>query len=145
MNPVTEVIPNRRNALLIAIIAFGLLSISFWLTPSSSGLGTHHDLGLPQCGWIVAANLPCPTCGMTTAYAYTVRGKFISAFFAQPLGLVLALMTAIIGVFAVITACTGRSFALVYYRFSTLKYFILVCVLALLSWGFKILIHRGIL
>ena len=143
MNPSVEVIPNRRNALFVAMIAFGLLSIAFWLTPSSSGLGTHHDLGLPQCGWILAANVPCPTCGMTTAYAYTVRGKFISAFLAQPLGLALALATVIIGVFSIITACTGRSFALFYYRFLTLKYFILTCVLALLSWGFKILIHQS--
>ena len=145
MEPLMVTKEGRRNALLVAIGAFGLLAVAFFLTPNTAGIGTHHQLGLPKCGWIAVADLPCPTCGMTTSFSYTVRGQFISAFFAQPLGLLLAIATGVIGVFALITVFTGRSFALFWYRFATMKYLILIAVLALIAWGFKILIHRGII
>ena len=145
MNPPAELIPIRRNALLIAMIAFGLLAIAFWLTPSSKGLGTHHDLGLPQCGWIVAANLPCPTCGMTTAWSHTVRGEFISAFLAQPMGLFLAVATMLVAVGGLMQALTGYSFDWLLYQFAPSRVFIVIGILTLASWGLKILIHRDLI
>ncbi len=55
-----------------------VLGIAAWLTPSPSGMGTHTQLNLPQCGWIVMMDLPCPTCGMTTAFAFAAVAKSTS-------------------------------------------------------------------
>ena len=45
----------RIHALGVALTACLLLSIAFILSPSKEGIGTHRQLGLPQCGWILAA------------------------------------------------------------------------------------------
>lgn len=136
---------SRRNLLIVSIIAFGLLGVAFVLTPAKGGIGTHQQLGLPVCGWVLAADLPCPTCGMTTAWSHTVRGQWITAFLTQPMGFLLALSTAYVGLLSLLAACTGRAYQLYYYRFANSKFFILVIGLAIVAWGFKILTHRGIL
>jgi hypothetical protein len=63
----------------------------------------------------------------------------------QPMGMALAIGSALVGLLALLTACTGRAFHLYYYKFATSKVFILLCVLAIAAWGFKILLHRGVL
>jgi len=143
--PVKTERARRMYALGVSLSAITLLVIAFFLTPSSQGVGTHQQLGLPTCGWILAANLPCPTCGMTTAWSYTVRGELPSAFMSQPLGTLLAIAAFVVAIGGMVTACTGRSFNALFYRFPPSKIFIVVSVLALLSWGFKILLHRGLL
>ncbi len=56
------------------------------LTPSPSGIGTHTELHLPPCGFYVLFHRPCPSCGMTTAFAWMVRGRVADAFRTQPAG-----------------------------------------------------------
>lgn len=143
--PVKTERARRMNALAVSLTAIAVLAIAFFLTPSAQGVGTHQQLGLPTCGWIQAANLPCPTCGMTTAWSHTVRGELPSAFMSQPLGMLLALSAIAVAIGGLVTAMTGYSFNWLWYRFLPSKIFIVVAVLALLSWGFKILLHRGLL
>ncbi|MBT4523937.1 MAG: DUF2752 domain-containing protein, partial [Phycisphaerae bacterium] len=80
--PVKSECARRLHALGVSIASLALLSIALLLTPSADGIGTHTQLGLPACGWILAADLPCPTCGMTTAWSHTIRGELPSAFMA---------------------------------------------------------------
>ena len=135
----------RLKAILVSIAAFALLGVALYLQPISAGVGTHEQLGLPQCGWITAANLPCPTCGMTTAWSHTVRGELPSAFLAQPMGMLLAISTVLVAIGALISAATGYSFNALLYRYAPSKVIIVIVVLTLTSWGFKILIHKDFL
>jgi hypothetical protein len=143
--PVTSEKSRRLHALGYSVVALTLLAISYFLTPSTDGVGTHQQLGLPTCGWILAANLPCPTCGMTTSWSHAVRGELPSAFMAQPLGMVLAFAAFLVAIGGLITASTGFSFAFLLYRFSPTKIIVAVAIVAIASWGFKILLHRGVL
>lgn len=136
---------SRMYAAIIAVAVSVIFLAAAWVTPSERGVGTHHQLGLPTCGWIVAADLPCPTCGMTTSFSHAVRGQFLQSLFAQPMGLVLAIGTFLTGVVAIYTAVTGRSLALIWMPFCSWKYIILLCIFAFLAWGFKILAYRGVL
>lgn len=140
-----SVLSKRMTALGVAGLAIALLCIALFLNPSPEGVGTHHQLGLPKCGWILAANIPCPTCGMTTAWSHTVRGELPSAFLAQPLGMLLAIATMVIAVCALGSALLGISFQFVLFRLMTTKVWIAIAGIAIVSWGFKILIHRGVL
>jgi len=133
----------RIYSLLVGIGAIVLLSVAAWLPPSADGVGTHEQLGLPRCGWIVAADLPCPTCGMTTAFSYTVRGKFLTAFKTQPFGMLIAVFVAITGVFSFTIALTGRPKTAFWYRWLTTKTLFIVAGLAAFAWVYKILAHRG--
>ncbi len=135
----------RLRAMLVACAAIALLSVAAYVQPASEGVGTHQQLGLPQCGWILAANIPCPTCGMTTAWSHTVRGEFPSAFLAQPMGLLLAIGTIFVALGGFVSALTGYSFNGLLYRFTPSKILIVFALLTLASWGLKILLHRELI
>jgi len=77
-----------------AVLAFSaaVLGIARWLHPAASGMGTHEQLGLPPCKFLVLTGLPCPSCGFTTSFAYAAHFHFQRAFFASPFGLLLFLV-----------------------------------------------------
>lgn len=66
-----------------------LLGIARALTPDPSGIGTHLQLGLPRCGFLWLTGLPCPACGLTTAFAHMARGEIAQAASANALGVLL--------------------------------------------------------
>ncbi len=66
------------------------------LTPSAAGHGTHTQLGLPPCGFLVYTGYPCPGCGLTTSFSNMIRLQVVGAFHANPFGILLFLCTAAI-------------------------------------------------
>jgi hypothetical protein len=79
-----------------ALVASGtlfILVLARWLTPDPSGLGTHVQLGLPPCAFHYFTSLPCPACGLTTAFAHMARLELTSAVHAHPLGVLLFMCT----------------------------------------------------
>jgi len=91
----------------VALAAAAVLGAAAWIEPSPAGLGTHEQLFLPPCSWIVLMDLPCPTCGMTTAFAHAANGNLVAAFIAQPMGSVAALAAAMALLAGVHVAATG--------------------------------------
>ncbi len=84
---------SRGSRLLAGWLAAGLsalLALAAWLEPDPQGLGTHQQFGFPRCTFRVLFGLPCPTCGMTTAWAHLVRGELGSAFRVNAAGALLA-------------------------------------------------------
>ena len=79
----------------VAAASGTLLAIAASLTPAAKGHATHLALGLPPCGWVVSFSKPCPTCGMTTAFAHVANGHVLEAFLTQPFGAFLALATGV--------------------------------------------------
>ena len=86
---------SRDRAQYIALSAMSgvVLTIARVLSPSPNGLGTHQQLGLPPCFFHQWTGIPCPTCGMTTSFAYTVRFHFYEAFVTQPFGMFACVLT----------------------------------------------------
>jgi hypothetical protein len=70
------------------------LLLAAWLEPDPRGFGTHTQLGLAPCGYLVQTGRPCLSCGLTTAYAEMIRGRPMAAFRANPMGGVLFFVTA---------------------------------------------------
>ena len=60
--------------------------LSAWLHPDPAGLGTHTQLHLPPCGFYEVFHKPCPSCGMTTAFAWMIHGHPVKAVRSQPAG-----------------------------------------------------------
>jgi len=71
-----------------------VLILAALLHPDASGLGTHTGLGLPPCGFRQMTGKPCPSCGMTTCFAWLVRGRPVEAWQAQPAGVAVFLSAA---------------------------------------------------
>jgi len=86
----------RANRVVSALLLSGcvaVLVVAALLTPSERGWGTHHQLYFAPCLFHLLTRLPCPFCGMTTAFAYMARGDLSSAFGCHVLGPALYLLT----------------------------------------------------
>ena len=102
---------SRRDRLWLAAAGIGLLGlllIAAVLKPSPSGRGTHEQLGLPPCTFLVLFGRPCPSCGMTTAWAYMVRGLWVDACRANVGGTLLGLLAIVAAAWLLGSAAAGR-------------------------------------
>jgi Protein of unknown function (DUF2752) len=100
-----------RDRILAAVLAIGLtvpLAIAAVLRPNPSGYGTHQQLGLPPCTFVVLFGRRCPSCGMTTAWAHLVRGEVADAFRANAGGALLGLLALLAEPWLLIAAVRGR-------------------------------------
>ena len=78
---------------LLLCAAVAVLVIARVLHPDPSHLGTHVQLGLPPCAFLTWTGLPCPTCGLTTAFAHMARLEITMAARAHWLGPLLFTVT----------------------------------------------------
>src|SRR5438876_11312825 len=88
--------PIRWAMVLLAVALVAVFSVARWLEPSPKGYGTHTQLGLPPCSFAWVTGHPCPSCGMTTSFAWFVRGRLDRSFQANPGGSLLALASAML-------------------------------------------------
>ena len=121
----------------------GLLVVAWLLPPASRGFGTHQALGLPACSWPARFGVPCPSCGMTTAFALASKGRIVDSFTTQPMGCVLAIAAGMTFVAAIWTLATGRTVWPVYERLLGARLAWFAGIAALLAWGYKTALMRG--
>jgi hypothetical protein len=98
----------RGFLILLAIGIMIVMAIAVWLTPDPRGFGTHLQLGLPECGFRRATGMNCPHCGMTTSFAWFVRGQWQRSFQVNPAGLMLAMSVLILCPWFLVVAVRGR-------------------------------------
>lgn len=97
---------NRAFSALLFVGAAACLSLSFILTPSPSGWGTHSQLFLAPCLFHWFTGLPCPFCGMTTAFVHMAHGQVARAFADHclgPLAFALSILVLLVGARGLIT------------------------------------------
>jgi hypothetical protein len=143
--PARELTPSLRRlaAAGAAVACSGVLVLAALMTPASDGLGTHRQLNLPNCGWITVMDLPCATCGMTTAFSHAVRGEMLASLLAQPLGFLFALATAMALLVSLHVAVTGSRLPAMFGRLWTTRAMWIVGALGLAAWLFKIASYKG--
>lgn len=69
-----------------------LVATAWSIEPDTRGHGTHEQLGLEPCGYLRRTGEPCPSCGMTTSFAHTVRFQVLNGLRANPAGTVLCIL-----------------------------------------------------
>jgi hypothetical protein len=92
----------------VALPCWAVLAVAVWLTPDGRGYDTHTQLGLSPCAMPATTGYPCPTCGMTTAFAWMGEGRPLKAFLVQPFGAVLCVAVVVAAVLATAQSVTGR-------------------------------------
>ena len=85
-----------------------MFTIAAWLSPNSSGVGTHQQLGLPPCSFRLIYGVRCPACGMTTAWSHFVRGDWLAALSINIAGFLLAAGSAVVVVGCFYVVASGR-------------------------------------
>lgn len=90
----------RYIFLLLGVIGLSICLGGYILTPRPD------DFTL--CSFRMVTGLPCPLCGVTTSFIYTVHGKIKKAFNKQPFGLFLYLEILITSLSLLFIAVTGK-------------------------------------
>jgi len=85
-----------------------LLTTAAWLRPDPSGQGTHQQLGLTQCTFLLKFGMRCPSCGMTTSWSHLMHGNLVGAARANIGGLVLGLCSLAAAPWLLCSAWLGR-------------------------------------
>ncbi|MDP6986849.1 MAG: DUF2752 domain-containing protein [Phycisphaerales bacterium] len=134
----------RLVAAVLGVAAASPLVVAATLVPSATGTGTHQALGLPACGWQTVMQVPCPSCGMTTAFAHAANAEFGNALYAQPAGLLLSLLAAMVVLGSVFAALTGAPMQRLVSMFVQPQVVWVGLGILLLGWLFK-LAQAGVL
>jgi hypothetical protein len=134
----------RVQATLVLAGCTVLLGLAAWLQPAEQGIGTHQQLGLPPCSLVQYGGIPCPTCGMTTAFASTVRGYWLGAVLAQPFGFVAALACVLSVPLSLAVLISGKVWRINWYRISPNRVVVGIIAFFVLAWGFKIIRHLAL-
>jgi len=132
------------SRLLSTVIAAGCLAVLITATklqPSPTGVGTHTELGMYPCALLAQTGIPCPTCGMTTSFAWFVRGNWLASFYIQPMGFVLAVLTVAGFWTAAYVAVSGRGVYRLLQFIPPRYYAVPLVSWAILAWAWKIYIH----
>jgi len=133
----------RLVALGIALCAISVLITAAWLHPDAHGMGTHMQLGLQPCGFLMRTGIPCAGCGMTTSFAYGVRLRMLTGFETQPFGLILCILTAAAFWGGLYVAVTGRAAHRILAMVPFKIHVALWPSLALVAWLYKIILVIG--
>jgi hypothetical protein len=128
-------------ALAVLIPCLSVLGLAAWLTPNPAGVGTHTQLGLTQCGFRAATDLPCVSCGMTTSFAHAANGNLLTAFGVQPMGALLAIITAMLIWIAAYAGVAGVSLTPIGRLLSDTKMVTALLVLAGAAWAYTLTMH----
>jgi hypothetical protein len=78
------------------------------LEPSSTGRGTHRQLGLSACAFESLTGWRCPSCGVTTASCHLARGNLMQAVRTHVTGTALVAALVAVGLWMVGAAVVGR-------------------------------------
>ena len=132
----------RLLALGAALACLAVLLTAAYATPNRAGVGTHSSsLHMQPCQFLERTHLPCPGCGMTTSFAWFVRGKLLASVYVQPMGATLAALSGATVWGGLYVALTGRPV----YRLLRLlpaRYYVMpLLALGLLAWAWKIMLE----
>ena len=130
-----------RSALIfIALSLAGVFGIAAWLNPyDENGMPrrqeTHRQLGLPPCTFYEKTGIPCPSCGFTTSFAFTVRLHLWNAIHANSAGTMLALFCLVFIPWGAVSAWRGRYLGIASLEKMAINCLIVFVTFMLVRWG----------
>jgi hypothetical protein len=130
------------------LIGFGLgllalLATARRLEPDPHGFGTHEQLGLPPCTLKALVGIRCPSCGMTTSWAWVMRGRIDRALQANVGGVLLALLAAVAAPWVLLSGATGRWCGVSPNDWVLLGVCVAAMVVTLVDWVSRLVIELG--
>ena len=103
-------LPRYQRIILVAtgLLLLTQLAVAGCLQPAPEGYGTHRQLGLPPCSFQTWFGFRCPTCGMTTSWAYLVRGRLMGSLSANTGGTLLGVLAIVMAPWAIVSGWRGE-------------------------------------
>ncbi len=137
--------PERWFMGITAVMTWVVLGVAFSLQPSEQGFGTHEQLGLQPCGFVLMSEkymdykIPCPSCGMTTSWSFASKGRFLSSIVTQPMGFFLFCCAVVWAVWGLACALFGVRFLGWIDRLPATPSALTVIGLGIAAWVYKII------
>lgn len=122
----------------VIAVATAILGIARYLRPSARGFGTHEQLGLPACTFLTLTGIPCPSCGLTTSFAYAAHWHWLDSFVTQPFGFLAFCLTALSIPLALYLLYRRVVWEQLVHARATNRTIYVLLVIYLLSWCYKI-------
>ena len=126
-----------------AVALMALLGVARWLQPDPKGFGTHTQLGLWPCAFRETTGRPCPTCGMTTAFAWFARGDFARSWRSNPASLFLAPTCVLLVPWLLLIAARGRAVGTRSLETPLISLAVATVGLTVVSWTIRLFIMGG--
>jgi len=134
----TAALASRVAWFFLFAIPVAVFATALTVTPDPVGHGTHTQLGLPPCGFILFTGLPCPGCGLTTSFAHMVRFDVVGACTANPFGLLLFFVSLSTAIIAAVGFVKGLPVIRTLDRFHAEKWAILLAMTSLTVWTVRV-------
>ncbi len=140
----TFCVASARQRIIAAIVCLAVLvyfGVFALLAHYQVDMGRH----LGYCGFKQRTNLPCPSCGMTTATLAFAQGNIAEAFYIQPAAGLLCCAAVLAGGLAFFVAVFGVYFDFIKRFFAEIKirYMILALIIILAS-GWAVTLARAV-
>jgi len=135
-----------RGTLATAVVltaSLAILGIGAWLEPDASGHGTHTQLGMAPCTFLLMTRLPCAACGMTTAVTHAAHGNLVDAFITQPAGALFAIAMAATALVCAYSLVRGVRIAPLALGLTRPKPLIVAVAIVLAAWLYKVITMVG--
>jgi hypothetical protein len=136
--------PTRVMMVIAALGLVGVFGVARWLRPDPRGFGTHTQLGLYPCMFAQVTGRPCPTCGMTTSFAWFVRGRFDRSWRSNPAGSLLAPTCVLLIPWLVAGAARGRPVGFGSLEPPLVGLVVATVALSLLFWTLRLILGRAL-
>lgn len=130
---------SRVTWLVLFAIPTAVVATAARLTPSPLGHGTHMQLGLPPCGFLVVTGYPCPGCGLTTAFSNMAHFRPVEAAAANAFGVLLFLVTLFTIPVALAGALRGWQVVPVLERLGVERWAVVLALVSLTVWTTRLL------
>jgi hypothetical protein len=102
----------RMILLALTVPWIAVFITAIWLTPYDGDkpleMGTHQQLGLPECNFKAMVGVPCPSCGMTTSFSLLLHADVWNSLKANFAGTALATFGLLFVPWAFASAFFGR-------------------------------------
>jgi hypothetical protein len=125
-------------------IICAVISVSFvyvWLAAHDK-ISTFWPL---YCGFKQRYNLPCPTCGTTTAAFMFVRGRIFQAFYIQPAAALFCCVLIFSAILAFLTSVFGLSFRFIERFFAEVRVrYIILAIVIIIAAGWAVTLARAL-
>ena len=123
----------------IAVVAF--FALFAWAGHNKTDMGRF----LGYCGFKQTYNLPCPTCGVTTAVLAFAQGQILEAFYIQPAAGLLCSALVAAAFLAFLIAVFGVYFGFLEHFFTQVKIrYIILAVLIIIAAGWAVTLARAL-
>ena len=103
------------------------------------------SLGFRPCAFLTVTGRLCPTCGMTTSFAWLMRGRIDRSWQANPAGCLFALLTVPLMAWLVLSAVANQPVGFQVSGGPLTGLLVAAVVLSLASWLIRLIVSPGVL